>query len=286
MKSRKILSLALTFLAALPAYAGQVTGQLVTTTGGPVRNATISLTLNAPNTVAGSFSVVTGPSTCYTDSIGFVVGEPTPLTPATLSQNLASGTLPAATYFVRFTWADSSGESAPSPESSFALTGTGSLVVSVPANPPVGATSWKIYIASSTGTETLQATQSAPFSNYSQSVPLSAGAALPSSNTTQCRPLFNDQFLSQPNWYAVSITTPSGAAIAGLSRTGKVYFAGGSSGIVNVSSGFPDYSPGGLGVFPTPIFSTPAAGAQQTINGALTLGANPFTAGAFNNIQT
>src|SRR5205807_7168776 len=143
----------------------------------------------------------------------------------------------AGTYFVRTTWANSSGETVASPERNIVTTAAGTLVVQVPANLPANATQWKIYIGVTTGTETLQSTQSAPFVNYSQSTSLANGAALPSANSSSCSLRFNDELQPSYTGYNVTFTTTNGAAIPGFPQ--KWYLAGGT---VNVSNGTPLYS--------------------------------------------
>jgi hypothetical protein len=184
-----------------------------------------------------------------------------------LSNINGGGTLPAGNYFVRTTWTNSSGETVPGPERSINTTLAGALVVQAPVNPPANATQWKIYISTTTGTETLQATQTTPFTNYSQSTPLAAGSAMPVNNTTACSLRFNDELQPSYTGYNVTFTTATGATIPGFPQ--KWYLSGGSAGTINVGSGLPLYS--GTVVYPQPIITNPAQSATQSINGPINM---------------
>src|SRR5205807_2154484 len=149
-------------------------------------------------------------------SLGNVVGLPNPPALPVLSSINGAGSLPQGNYFVRYTWANSSGETAPGPEKNISTSQTGTLVVQAPANPPANATQWKIYISNALGAETLQATQNAPFTNYSQATPLVSGVALPASNTSQCSLRFNDELQPSYTGYNVTLTTAGGASVPGF----------------------------------------------------------------------
>jgi hypothetical protein len=249
-------------------FAGTVTGQIqLASSGKGFPNGTLTFTLTQAAVVSGTATIVTSLVNCYTDALGNVVGLPNPLALPVLSAMNGGGTLPAGNYFVRTTWANSSGETAPGPEKNINTTQTGVLVVQVPVNPPATATQWKIYIGTATGTETLQATQNAPFSNYSQTTPLAAGAVLPASNTTTCSLRFNDELQPSYTGYNVTFTTTSGASVPGFPQ--KWYLSGGSAGTVNVGNGLPLYS--GVVVYPQPIITNPAQAATQSINGPLNM---------------
>jgi len=250
------------------AYAGTVTGQIQTASSGKgVANGTLTFTLSQPAVVSGTATVVTSPVNCYTDVAGNVVGLPNPQSAPVLSSNSGSGTLPAGSYYVRYTWANSSGETVSSTEAVRATTVTGTLIVQSPANPPVNATQWKIYISTTPGSETLQTTQAAPFTNYSQSTPLSAGAAMPAANTSVCNLRFNDELQPTYTGYNVTLATASGATVPGFPE--KWYLSGGSAGTVNVGAGLPLYN--GVVVYPQPVLTTPTNNAQQSISGPLNL---------------
>lgn len=105
----------------------------------------------------------------------------TPSTAPTLAAAANAGsTLPAATYYVVYTWANANGETLISPEASQAITSGQQLNITIPAL-PAGATSANIYVSTSTGTETRQANITG--TTLSISAPLVAGAAKPSSST-------------------------------------------------------------------------------------------------------
>jgi len=265
------------FIILLPlgAKAGTVTGQITTATNGSIVNGTLTLTLNQYAVVSGTAAIAPSAVNCFTDAVGNVVGLPNPLVAPVLSVNLAAGTLPGGTYFVVYAWSNSTGTTFYSPESSILLTGAGTLVVTVPASPPAGATNWKIFIGTSSLGETQQISQGTPFSNYSQATALSAGAALPASNTSTCSLRFNDELVPSFTKYNVSLKTSSGATVSGFPMFWQLF--GGNAGTINVSNGYPLAS--NAVVYPFPIVSNPNAQSQQSINGSLTLGAFTLTAG-------
>lgn len=256
-------------LSPVSVSAGTITGPIqLASSGKGFPNGTLTFTLTQAAVVSGTATIVTSPVNCYTDGLGNVVGLPNPLVLPVLSSVNSGGTLPPGNYFVRTTWANSSGETVPGPERSINTTQTGQLVVQVPANPPANATQWKIYIGATSGAEMLQATQTAPFiSNYSQTTPLSAGAAMPGSNTTTCSLRFNDELQPSYTGYNVTFNTATGATVPGFPQ--KWYLSGGSSGTINVGSGLPLYN--GTVVYPQPIIANPAQSATQSINGPLNM---------------
>src|SRR5437764_6439283 len=261
------------------AYAGTINGQIqIASSGRGVANSTLTFTLSQPAVVSGTATVVTTPVNCYTDASGNVVGLPNPQSAPVLSTNSGSGTLPAGSYYVRYTWANSSGETVASAEAVRATTLTGTLIVQAPANPPVNATQWKIYVSTTSGAETLQTTQTAPFTNYSQSAPLTAGAAMPAANTSVCNLRFNDELQPSYTGYNVNLATTGGATVPGFPQ--KWYLSGGSAGTVNVGAGLPLYS--GVVVYPQPILTTPANNAQQSISGPLNLNGFKLTTSNIN----
>ena len=273
----KIFTLILFTAFFTRAYAGTVNGQIqIASSGRGVANGTLTFTLSQPAVVSGTATVVTSPVNCYTDASGNVVGLPNPQSAPVLSSNSGSGTLPAGSYYVRYTWANSSGETVASTEAVRTTTQTGTLIVQTPANPPANATQWKIYISTASGAETLQTTQTAPFSNYSQSAPLAAGAAMPVANTSVCNLRFNDELQPSYTGYNVNLAIASGATVPGFPQ--KWYLSGGSAGTVNVGVGLPLYS--GVVVYPQPVLSIPTNNAQQSISGPLSLGSFNLNAGA------
>src|SRR5215510_10680509 len=254
-------------------FAGTVTGQIQTpSTGRGVPNSTLTFTLTQAAVISGTAAVAAN-ANCWTDSSGNVVGLPgdAAIAAPALSSNTGSGSLGSGTYFVRYTWANATGESQPSVERSLALSSAGTLVVQAPVNVPAMATSMKVYIGTAAGTESLQGsvavTNGVPAGNYSQAVALVAGAALPASNTSACQIRFNDELQPSYTGYTVAFTNVNGAGIAGFPQ--KWYLSGGSNGTVNVAVGLPLYS--GVVVYPQPIVSNPAANAMQSLNGPLNM---------------
>lgn len=269
-------------LCGLQAFGGTVTGVVQNAAGGPVRNGTFSFTLTAPATIAGTATVVTSSVPCYTDGNGNVAGEPDPLLAPSLSVNLGSGTLAAGTYFVKIVYYDATGSSFPSPEASITLSAPGTLIVNAPIKQPANASGYKVYISLTTGTETLQGTVTGTpgtWGNFSQSVVLVAGAALPVSNGTICTLRFNDELTPSFTCYDVGLTSSVGANIPGYPA--YWYLNGGSAGTINVGSGTPQSNvcQGQGVVYPQAIVSLPPFNATQTVNGGLNLNGFGLSAG-------
>lgn len=270
-----ILSGVLITLSALNAQAGTINGQIQTASSGPVRNGTLTLTLNQVANVPGVAQIVGQPVQCYTDNFGNIVGEPDQTTAPSASVNLGSGTLAAGTYFVKTALQDTSGVSNVSPEASFTLSAPGTLIVTAPGVQPANASGFRIYIGTASGNETLQGTVTGTpgtWANFSQSAALSAGSAMPVANTTVCTFNFQDSMIPTTTYYTINLVNSGGSKIAGY-PVSQVRFYGGTNGSVNISNGWP-MSIGGV-VYPSPIVSTPAANAEQSIASNLNL--NGFT---------
>lgn len=275
---KRLIALLAFVCLAIESWAGTVSGKLQTANSGAVAQATISFTLNMPAVISGTAAIVPSTVSCYTDNGGNIVGLQDPPALPALSTNTISGTLASGTYFVKVTWANATGETATSSESSVFLPSTGTVIVNVPVVVPSNATQLKIYIGTSSGAETLQSTQGGPpFSNYSQSTPLVAGSALPSSNTSTCSLRFTDELIPSTTYYTVSVTNANGNRMAGYPQQ-SVRFYGGSAATANVSAGWPTSTAGV--VLPTPIVASPNANATQSINGGLNLNGFSLTAGA------
>lgn len=106
---------------------------------------------------------------------------PTPSIGATLTQ-VAGGALGATTYYVTYTWYDSTyGETKESPEVSLAVSSSFFLRVTVPAIPN-GVEGWRAYVSTSTGTEKLEATTTTGSRTWTQSAALSGVTDPPSAN--------------------------------------------------------------------------------------------------------
>lgn len=237
-------------------------------------NGVFSFTLTQGATVSGTASVVSSTVNCYTDANGNVVGEPNPLVLPVLSANTASGTLAAATYFVKLTYFDLTGESIASSEQTVILGSSGSIIVTAPAKQPAGASGYKVYISSASGTETLQGSITGTpgsWANFAQSTPLVSGAALPSSNTTACKLRFNDELTPSFVCYDVGLSSSTGNTIPGFPQ--YWYMSGGSSGTINIGQGTPQSNVcQGAGVFyPQAILTQPPFNATQFINGGLNI---------------
>ncbi|HWZ44009.1 MAG TPA: hypothetical protein VNW97_11055 [Candidatus Saccharimonadales bacterium] len=276
MKTTLFVFLA-SFCLLAPARAGTVIGQFQTPSAARgVVNGTLTFALSQTAVVSGTAMVVNS-GNCWTDTNGSVVGLPgdAAIAAPALSSNLGSGSLAGGTYYVRYTWANATGESQASAERSQTLGSTGTLVVQAPVNVPATAASMRIYIGVAAGAESFQG--SVPVTNgtlasaYNQATSLGAGAALPASNSSLCQVRFNDELQPSYTGYNVILTNLNGAVIPGFPQ--KWYLSGGSNGTVNVGSGLPVYS--GVVVYPQPIVSNPAANSMQSINGPLNM--NGFT---------
>lgn len=272
-------------LCVAQAFAGTVTGQVQNASGGSVANGVFSFTLTQGATVSGTASVVSSTVNCYTDANGNVVGEPNPLVLPLLSANTASGTLAAATYFVKFSYFDLTGESIASSEQTVILGSTGSIIVTAPVKQPAGATGYKVYSSNASGTETLQGSVTGTpgsWANFTQSVPLVSGAALPSSNTTACKLRFNDELTPSFVCYDVGLSSSTGNTIPGFPQ--YWYMSGGSSGSINIGLGTPQSNVcQGAGVFyPQAILTQPPFNGMQSINGPINMnGWSMFNTGPF-----
>jgi hypothetical protein len=100
-----------------------------------------------------------------------------------------AGSVAVGTYFVKVTYVNApQGESLPSPES-VQITALASSSIVVPSPPAsAAAAAYNVYITAANGatnTETKQNTSPVPIgTNYTQSAAITAGAAMPGSNTT------------------------------------------------------------------------------------------------------
>jgi hypothetical protein len=255
-------------LFCVSAEAGTVSGRIMVATSGGIANGTLSFTLSQPAMIAGTATLATSAVNCWTDSTGNVVGLPGNSAVAAPTLSIGAGALASGTYFVRYTWANATGESEPSAERSIVLGAAGGVVVLAPLNVPTAATLMKVYMSTSSGAETLQGsvavTGGALAGNYTQASALLAGAAVPSSNTSVCSLRFNDELIPSFTNYLVGLSTLTGASVAGFPQ--KWYL---SSGVANVSNGAPLSN--GVVQYPQGIVATPAAGGTQSIAGNLTV---------------
>ncbi len=144
--------------------------------GGSVVNyagTTLTLTASATNNVFLLLSTLGAPATPVLSSV-------------------AGGTLAATTYFVKITYVNPSGETAPSTEASLAVLANNLLVVTSPAANQ-NATGYNVYVSTTSNTETKQnATPIAIGTNWTEpTTGLVTGAAMPTADTTACAPWFN-----------------------------------------------------------------------------------------------
>jgi hypothetical protein len=273
-KGSALLFLLCLLLFGQRSFAGTLAGQFQTATGGVITNGTLTFHLSQPIVIAGTAQVITQDSSCYTDSNGNIVGLPDPLALPIVTTNTASGTLASGTYYTRITYYNASGQTFYSPETATVLSSTGTLVVNPPALHPPSATGYSIYIGSTSGGETLQASV-AGFVQYSQTSALVSGSSLPTVNTSVCSLHFSDEGIPTGTYYTVNLVNKNGSKISGFPQTWCTY--GGANGTINVSNGAPTGTCGFNGAFyPTPIFAAPANNAPQSISGALTV-QGPFT---------
>jgi hypothetical protein len=263
---KKLLPALLIIIATLPTYAGTVSGTLQGPSGIPVKNGTLTFTLQQAGLINGTGSIAQLSSQCWTDANGNIVGAPNPTVLPNMAANYGSGTLPSGIYYVVYTFLTASGQSAPSPEARIQLTSAGSIVIQPPASIPANVTGIDIYIGTTSGGETVQGTQSTN-AVFTQSTPLSAGSAPPTGNATICSIAFNDTIIPYQG-YNVSLTSSSGNAYPGWPQAWQLN--GGTSGTVNVSQGAPLWN--GVTIFPAPIFSQPLNHGPQSISGNLDFG--------------
>lgn len=248
------------------AVANTLTGAFVTPMSGAVANGTLLLTLSQAATVPGSFAVVPQTVSCATSSDGSVVGVNNPLATPLGSAYPGVGTLAAGNYFVEIAYTAALGTvSLPSPEQVLALNAAGELVINAPALRPAAATGYQVYIGTASGAETLQGAVSG-WGSYTQSSALTAGAALPTQNTTLCTLTFNDQTIPSDTYYTATLEDSAGNTLPGYPQ--NWYLAGST---VNVSNLEPLASNPAVR-FPQPILSNPASALEpQSLNSPLNM---------------
>lgn len=279
------LFLLLTILSALPSlYGGTVIGTLQGPSGIPVKNATLTFTLNQAGLINGTGAVASLTSQCWTDTSGAVVGLPNPLALPVASINYGSGTLPAGIYYVKISFFSGSQETLPSTELQIQLTSTGTLIINPPTSFPVAAQGIRVYIGTTSGGEQLQGNTNNSTTQYSQSSALIAGATPQTSNTSICSIAFNDTIIPYTG-YSVALTSSTGNAYPGWPQSWQLN--GGPSGTINVSQGAPLWN--GVVIYPMPILSQPLNHGPQSISGPVDFGGynvtnvGTFTAGVVNS---
>ncbi len=265
-------------MAALPSFAGTVSGTLMGPSGLPVKNGRLTFGLEQAGLIIGSGSVVPTTASCYTSIDGSVVGLPNPLTLPTVSIVYGSGTMAAGIYYVVFSFYDDAGNhTLASPELQVQLTGVGTLLVSPPTSFPANAAGMTVFIGSVRGAETAQGNTVGPTQVYSQTqTPVGSAASLPLTNTSPCSIAFNDTIIPYSG-YNVSLLSSSGNAYPGWPQAWQLN--GGLNGTVNISNGAPLWN--GTVVYPMPVLSQPLNHGPQSVAGPLNMTAyNVVNAGA------
>ena len=254
-----------------------LTGTLQASNGLPAVNFTMAFTPTQWGFIAGTGVQVTTTTYCATSVDGSVVGITNPLTGTTNTAAYSGGTLSAGNYFVVYAWYTATGTvTLVSPETTAQLTAQGNLQVALPAGPlPAGVTGYKVYIATTSGTETLQGSVVGN-GVYTQSVPLVTGAAVPVSNNTVCKEVANDAIWPVGTGYTVSHTDPNGNTQPGYPMIWQLL---GPNTTINLSNGLPYYH--GVVTYPVPILASPLNHTIQSISGSLSLGSYYLTAGGY-----
>jgi hypothetical protein len=258
----------ITLSLIVPAHGQYVTvqGTLQSSNGLPAKNYVISFTPSQWFYVAGTGVAVNTTAYCATTTDGIVVGLANPLQSTVVTPGF-TGTLPAANYYVVFTFYDAAGnETLPSPESTANLSSTGNLTIPPPVSGiPAAAVGMKVYIGTSSGGETLQGS-TVGTATFNQSTPLATGANPPGANSTICKQIANDAGWPTGTGYTVSVTTPAGNTLPGYPMLWALL---GPNTTINISNGLPYYH--GVVTFPVPILASPLNHAAQSISGPLSL---------------
>jgi hypothetical protein len=222
--------------------------------------------------------VVVAPTTseCATSVDGTVVGIANPVQLPFVAA-VFSGSLPAGNYYVEITWSSGgSTNTLPSPEAVIQLGSTGEITVNPPTNVPAAATSMNVYIGSASGGETFQGNVVLPGA-WTQSVALTTGASVPTTNNTLCQIIANDAGWPTGTAYIVGLTTPAGDTYPGYPMQWQLL---GPGNVINLSQGLPLYN--GVVQYPSPILASPYGHAPQSIAGNLSLGGFTLAAGVVN----
>jgi len=249
-------------------YAQYVTlaGTLSSSNGMPAANYLLSFTPSQMGFIGGTGVVINTATYCATSTDGSVVGVPNPLTKPSVSTGF-TGTLPPGNYYAKFGFYDASGNlTLVSPETVIQLNSTGRLLVASPlSGMPAGAVGMKVYLATSTNAETLQGSTTGSAA-FIQSLPLTAGASPPATNTTTCTQVANDAIWPSGTGYTVALTDSNGNTLPGYPMQWQLM---GPNTTINLSTGLPYYH--GTVYFPTPILASPLSHNLQSIAGPLSL---------------
>jgi hypothetical protein len=265
MKLKPLIAL---LIASTTAYAGTVSGVILGPSGLPIKNGTLTFTLQQAGLMVGSGSVVPTSASCSTSTDGSVVGVPNPLSLPSTSILYGSGTMAAGIYYVAYVFYDSqSNRTLGSPELQVQLTSTGSLIIAPPASFPANAAGMTVYVGTVSGAETGQGNTVGPTQVFDQSeTPVSTSYSVPTSNATVCSMAFNDTIIPYSG-YNVSLISSSGNAYPGWPQAWQLN--GGLNGTVNVSNGAPLWN--GTIIYPQPIMAQPLNHGPQSISGPLNL---------------
>jgi hypothetical protein len=265
MKIRILIAL---LIAASPAYGGTVSGVVLGPSGLPIKNGTLTFTLQQAGLMVGSGSVVPTSASCSTSTDGSVVGIPNPLSLPVTSISYGPGTMAAGIYYVVYVFYDNQGNrTLGSPELQVQLTGSGSLMVAPPAAFPANAAGMAVYVGAVSGGETGQGNTVGPAQVFTQSAtPVSTSYSVPTANATVCSVGFNDTIIPYSG-YSVSLISSSGNAYPGWPQVWQLN--GGLNGTVNISNGAPLWN--GTIIYPQPIMSQPLNHGPQSISGLLNL---------------
>lgn len=247
-------------------------GTLQGSNGMPAQNYILSFQLSQFGFISGTGVVLNVGTYCATSTDGSVVGVPNPLQSPIVTTGF-TGTLPPANYYVKIALYDAASNlTLVSPERVIALGSTGQLQVAAPISGlPAGASGMKVYISTTSNTETLQGT-SVGSAAYIQSIPLVTGANPSTSNTTLCKQVANDAIWPSGTGYTVALTDTGGNTLPGYPMMWQLM---GPNTTINLSTGLPYYH--GTVYFPTPILASPLNHALQTISGPLGLSGYDLT---------
>lgn len=194
----------------------------LTTTTTSATNCNVAAYATPGDSGGGTFIVAPADTTTGAVITGSITPVSTPVTPTLAS--VAGGSAATTTYYVKITYNTAAGQTLPSSEASLTVAANSLLVVDSPAGVP-GALSWNVGVSTTTGTETLQATNIAIGTNWTESTTgLIAGGALPTTSTA-------GSILSAT---AVSGTITVGFTLVGISIANGTYIVaetGGTGGI-------------------------------------------------------
>ena len=275
------LFLAIAFFCVLLPAAAQysapyvaVTGTVSSANGMPAANYVLTFQPTQIMFVGGT-SVVVSNANCATDTNGAVVGIRNPLTGPVVNVGY-TGTLTAGNYYIVITWYDGyTHQTLVSPEIQAQLTSSGQLQISPPTGGvAINTVGMDVYIGTGSGTETYQGQTTSPTATYTQSTPLSVGAAQPIFNSTVCQLVANDAAWPIAG-YNATLTDPSGLPVPGYPQQWQFL---GPGSTYNLSNGLPLYN--GRVTYPVPLLTQPYNHNAQSITGSLGLnGYNLYSVG-------